>query len=153
MRVPILVVTNQSAIGRGILSAGELESIHEQVCAEAALVGGRIDQFFVCPHAPAERCACRKPKPGLLFQAAARYDLDLARCILVGDSMSDMQAAEAAGCRSIVLVRTGRQGATLDSELAALGARAATTLVMDNLGAAARQIAVAGQLFLETSCE
>ncbi len=165
--VPILVVTNQSAIGRGILDPDVLHAIHAGARAEAQVAGGRLDDFLICPHAPAEGCACRKPKPGLLLQAAARYHLDLRRCVFVGDSLSDMQAAAAAGCPCI-LVRTGRQGPTLDAALSALrtagssvsdapGVRGVESAqVVDDLCAAARLIAgepVLEHLHFETSVE
>lgn len=152
--IPILIVTNQSAVGRGILSASALAAMHERVRAEAAAAGGRIDQFLVCPHAPAEQCACRKPQPGLLRQAAAEYGLDLARCIFIGDSITDLGASEAAGCNAI-LVRTGRQGQALDGMVAALSGRAAMTPIVDDLSAAARLLAAElNYLNLsEASCE
>ncbi len=171
LEVPILVVTNQSVVGRGILGTSALQAIHANVRAEALAAGGRLDDFFVCTHAPADQCACRKPKPGLLQEAAARYDLDLGRCVFVGDSITDMQAAQAAGC-AWLLVRTGRQGATLDAALAATSAqfstgdvneryarRAAATVVMQvvaDLAAAANLIAewaAADHLHFETSSE
>jgi D-glycero-D-manno-heptose 1,7-bisphosphate phosphatase len=135
LQLPILVITNQSAVGRGIISIDGLSSVHAQARAEAEACGGRIDEFFVCPHTPGDGCDCRKPKPGLLLAAAARYDLDLERCVFVGDSITDMQAAVAGGCTSILL-RTGRQGDTLDSMLAALEGAAANTQVVDDLSAA-----------------
>jgi D-glycero-D-manno-heptose 1,7-bisphosphate phosphatase len=139
LELPILVISNQSAIGRGILRVDELDSVHAKARAEALASGGRIDEFFVCPHAPGEGCDCRKPKPGLLKAAAAQYNLDLERCVFVGDSITDMQAAVAAGC-AWILVRTGRQGGSLDSMLAALESAAANTQVVDDLGAAAALI-------------
>jgi D-glycero-D-manno-heptose 1,7-bisphosphate phosphatase len=141
--VPIFVVTNQSAVGRGILDVGALAAIHAQACAEAQAAGGRIDGFWVCPHAPDEGCACRKPQPGLLLAAARQHHLELSRCVFVGDTVTDMQAALAAGCASI-LVRTGRQGQQLDALLAGLtaGAGGSTQVVADV--SAAADLIVAG---------
>lgn len=121
LHIPIIIVSNQSPIGRGILEADTVAAIHERMCSTVAAAGGRIDAFFVCPHRPDEHCACRKPKPGLLLQAAQRFHLDLGRCIFVGDAVTDWQAAQAAGC-ACVLVRTGRQGNQLAELLAALPA-------------------------------
>jgi D-glycero-D-manno-heptose 1,7-bisphosphate phosphatase len=156
--VPVLVVTNQSALGRGILDPSALHAIHAQARAEALAAGGRMDDFLICPHAPADGCTCRKPKPGLLLQAAARYNLDLQSCVFVGDSLTDMQAAEAAGC-GWLLVRTGRQGTTLDfavdAALASLrtdqglesstrgSVETAYARVVDDLAAAAELLAAA----------
>ncbi|MEZ4713789.1 MAG: HAD family hydrolase [Caldilineaceae bacterium] len=117
LSVPVLVITNQSAIGRGIVSQSEIDVIHRRMQQEVSAAGGRIDQVFVCPHRPDENCACRKPRPGLLLQALARYNLVAARTVFIGDSFTDLQAAQAAGCRSM-LVRSGLQGPGLASLLA-----------------------------------
>ena len=109
---PILVISNQSAIGRGLVTSATVNAIHQAAQAKIAAAGGRIDGFFVCPHRPEEACACRKPKPGLLFQAAKRFALDLSQSVFIGDALTDFQAAEAAGCQSI-LVESGLQGAQL----------------------------------------
>jgi D-glycero-D-manno-heptose 1,7-bisphosphate phosphatase len=111
--IPIVVITNQSAIGRGIMEQAAVIEIHRELMREVKNVGGRIDAFFVCPHHPAAGCLCRKPKPGLLFQAAAQFGFSLAEAVFIGDATTDFEAAHAAGCRSI-LVRSGRQGESLD---------------------------------------
>jgi len=111
--IPILVITNQSAIGRGIIQHATVTEIHRELAREVKKAGGRIDAFFVCPHHPADGCLCRKPKPGLLFQAAEQFGFALEAALFIGDSVTDYEAAHAAGCRSI-LVRSGRQGASLD---------------------------------------
>jgi D-glycero-D-manno-heptose 1,7-bisphosphate phosphatase len=111
---PILVVTNQSAIGRGLVRMETVDYIHSCLQRLTAATGGRIDRFYVCPHRPEDHCDCRKPKPGLLRQAAADYDLDLTQCIFIGDSVTDATAAQAVGARCI-LVNTGRQAHTLPS--------------------------------------
>jgi len=148
---PILIVTNQSAIGRGIIDFDVLNTIHARVRAEAVAAGGRIDQFLVCPHAPADQCTCRKPKPGLLLQAAAHYQLELAHCIMIGDSITDLLASEAAGCHCILL-RSGRQGSTLDAMVAALVNKPAAPIV-DDLAAAATMLATAGHTLSKASLE
>ncbi len=103
----VVVVTNQSAVGRGLVTRETLAAINQGIVREVQRAGGRIDAVYACPHAPEDGCACRKPRPGMLVQAAQDLDLDLARSYLVGDAVSDMQAALAAGSRP-VLVRTGR---------------------------------------------
>jgi histidinol-phosphate phosphatase family protein len=105
----VFVVTNQSAIGRGLTSLAEVESIHRQLAFEASSVGGNIEAFLMCPHAPQDECDCRKPAPGLLFQARDRYGVDLESAVMIGDWVTDAKAAKAAGCTSI-LVRSGRNG-------------------------------------------
>ncbi|HNU04078.1 MAG TPA: D-glycero-beta-D-manno-heptose 1,7-bisphosphate 7-phosphatase [Anaerolineae bacterium] len=103
----VVVVTNQSAVGRGLLSRQVLAAINQGIVREVQQAGGRIDAVYACPHTPEAGCTCRKPRPGMLLQAARELEIDLARSWLVGDAVSDMQAAAAAGCRP-VLVRTGR---------------------------------------------
>jgi len=114
LSVPICVISNQSAIGRGLVTAQAVTEMHQRLCDKIAEHGGRIDAFFVCPHRPEDGCNCRKPKPGLLLQAAERYDADLARCVFIGDSYTDFLAAEAAGC-PFIGVESGRQGPRLRS--------------------------------------
>lgn len=106
-RFAVVVISNQSAVGRKQMDLGALEEIHRQMTQEIARAGGRIDGIFYCPHQPTEDCPCRKPRPGLLQQAAASLGLDLGHSFLVGDAQSDMEAALNAGCQP-VLVLTGR---------------------------------------------
>jgi D-glycero-D-manno-heptose 1,7-bisphosphate phosphatase len=104
---PVVVVTNQAGIAHGRLSTAALEGIHRQMVAAIRQGGGDVDAVLHCPHHPAAGCECRKPQPGMLRRAADRLALDLSRSVLVGDHLTDVQAARAAGCRSI-LVLTGR---------------------------------------------
>lgn len=112
LRFPIVIVTNQAAVNRGLVSAGVVDDIHRRMIAHLRQHGGRIDAVLCCPHAPSERCGCRKPEPGLLRTAAARHDVDLARSVFVGDSSADMLAGKRVGCHAI-LVLTGRGRETL----------------------------------------
>lgn len=106
----IVLITNQSPIGRGILSADQVDAINHRLVAEIEAHGGRVDGVYYCPHHPDDGCACRKPQPGLLYQAAQDLDLDLAHSYLIGDAISDLEAGLAAGCRPIfVLTGRGRQ--------------------------------------------
>ncbi|MGL4648387.1 MAG: HAD-IIIA family hydrolase, partial [Caldilineaceae bacterium] len=91
------------------VSQTELEAIHARLRAQILGAGGRLDAVLCCPHHPDEGCPCRKPQPGLLHQAAAHFGLELAECVFVGDSLSDLQAANAAGCPAIH-VATGLAG-------------------------------------------
>ncbi len=118
LNLPIIVISNQSAIGRGLVTRTTVDAIHQQAQVSIQAAGGRIDGFFVCPHHPDANCTCRKPKPGLLAQAAATFKLRLAECTFIGDAITDFQSAQAAGCHSI-LVKSGRQGAQLHKLLAA----------------------------------
>jgi D-glycero-D-manno-heptose 1,7-bisphosphate phosphatase len=111
---PVVVVTNQSAVGRGMLSEAELAAIHATLAELLAARGARLDAIYSCPHHPTEargaflcNCECRKPKPGLLLQAARELGLDLGRSWIVGDSERDLAAGAAVGARG-VLVATGK---------------------------------------------
>lgn len=103
----VLLITNQSIVGRGQITPGVLEQIHAHLFDELGRAGGRVADVFVCPHAPGEGCDCRKPLPGLLLQAAERYGLVLAEHDFVGDSATDIAAARHAGARP-VLVLSGK---------------------------------------------
>lgn len=103
---PVFLFTNQAGVGRGCLTLETLEAIHARLCAEIGAAGGHLTSIYACIHAPEAGCDCRKPKPGLLLQAAAEHSLDLSACYVVGDSPRDIAAAHAAGCRAL-LVLTG----------------------------------------------
>jgi len=103
----IIVVTNQAIINRGIVSAEVVEDIHRRMVQTIQARGGRIDRVLYCPHRPDEHCECRKPRPGLLLQAAQEMGIDLAHSYLIGDAWSDIAAGQAVGCRSL-MVLTGR---------------------------------------------
>lgn len=105
--VALVVVTNQSAIGRGIVSAGTAAEINERMKAAVSEAGGRLDAIYLCPHAPSENCDCRKPKAGLLHGAAADLGIRLDDSFMIGDRPSDVSAAVSAGCRPILLSPSG----------------------------------------------
>ena len=102
----VLVVTNQSGVARGFFDLAILDVIHEKMVQELASVGGYIDEIFFCPHHPDENCLCRKPKPGMLQQIAAKYPIDFSKTFFIGDSFKDILAAQTVGCLPI-LVHTG----------------------------------------------
>ncbi len=104
--VPVVVVTNQSGAARGYFPPSLVEEVHRNLHYLLALAGARLDAIYTCLHAPDAGCLCRKPKPGLLFQAAQDLDLDLSRSYLVGDRYVDLQTAVNAGAQGI-LVLTG----------------------------------------------
>ena len=103
----VIVVTNQSPVGRGMMTRAQVDDIHRQMIEQVNAAGGRIDAVYYCPHRPEAGCACRKPRPGLLLKAGKEHQLDLAASFMVGDSLEDMRAGLEAGCISL-LVRTGR---------------------------------------------
>ena len=104
---PVVVVTNQSAIGRGIVSHREIAGINARMQKQVEAIGGRIDRVLYCPHRPEDECNCRKPQPGMILSAAAHLGIDPHLSFMVGDAMTDVLAAQAAGCLPII-VQTGR---------------------------------------------
>jgi D-glycero-D-manno-heptose 1,7-bisphosphate phosphatase len=107
LNLPIIVITNQGAIGRGMTSCDAVEEIHRRMTIAVQQAGGRIDGVLYCPHHPNDNCSCRKPRPGMLVQAASRWNIDLKRSFLIGDAATDLEAGKAAGCQ-VALVKTGR---------------------------------------------
>lgn len=107
----IVIITNQSAVGRGLISIKTAEQINACLIEKIETAGGRIDGVFMCPHSPLDNCLCRKPSPGLIEQAESSLNLNLARSILIGDALSDILAGQTAGVGQNVLVRTGRGSA------------------------------------------
>lgn len=104
----VVIVTNQSAVGRGLISLETANEINDQLVDFIKSHGGRVDAVYTCPHKPEDDCDCRKPKPGLLLRAADDLSLDLRRSWMIGDAWSDLLAGQAAGVRRVVMVRTGR---------------------------------------------
>jgi len=102
----IVIVTNQSAVGRGLLTLEALDQINAYILDHIVRARGRIDGVYVCLHRPNEGCDCRKPAPGLLLRAARELEIDLPASVMIGDNVTDMRAARAAGVRPI-LVHTG----------------------------------------------
>jgi D-glycero-D-manno-heptose 1,7-bisphosphate phosphatase len=107
----VVVASNQSGIGRGLLDMGALNAINDKMYRVLAQVGGRIDALFYCPHAADANCDCRKPKPGMFIDIAQRFNVDLAGVSSVGDSLRDLQAAATAGAQPM-LVLTGKGAKT-----------------------------------------
>lgn len=103
----IVVITNQSIIGRKWVTPETLEDIFKRMCTAIEAHGGRIHAIFFCPHTPDDGCDCRKPATGLIEQAAETHQIDVSATIMVGDSAKDILCAHEAGCRAAVLVKTG----------------------------------------------
>ena len=103
----IIIITNQSPIGRGLLTEEGLEVIHNNMLFEMEQGGGIVEEVFHCPHAPDEKCKCRKPEPGLFHQVNEKYDIDYANSWFVGDFESDSQVAERVGLKFILAKGNG----------------------------------------------
>ena len=110
----IVVITNQSAVGRGYCSLETLKEIHGKMETMLAQHSGKIAKIYFCPHTPEDNCNCRKPKTGMFAQVAADYNIDLHDVINIGDSLRDMQAGTAIGCTNY-LVKTGNGLQTLST--------------------------------------
>lgn len=104
--LPVIVVTNQSGVGRGYFPESLVQTVNELMTQRLAEAGAKIDAVYYCPHTSAENCTCRKPKTGLLDRAALEHSVDLQRSFVVGDRYGDIELARNARARS-VLVRTG----------------------------------------------
>jgi D-glycero-D-manno-heptose 1,7-bisphosphate phosphatase len=109
--IPVAVVSNQSAVGRGIISADMLERIHHKLRSELAAVGARLDLLLTCPDPPWAASARRKPQPGMLREALEHFRVAPHEAVMIGDQLSDLKAARAAGVAPI-LVRTGKGAET-----------------------------------------
>jgi D-glycero-D-manno-heptose 1,7-bisphosphate phosphatase len=110
----IIIVTNQSAVGRGMMTFHEAQKINERLVKTIGEYGGWVDAVFMCPHKPEDTCICRKPQPGLLLQAAREFSIDLPASWMVGDAWTDILAGQAAGVEGSIIVRTGRGAAQLN---------------------------------------
>jgi histidinol-phosphate phosphatase family protein len=99
----VIIITNQSGIARGYFTEETLGKIHEKMRNDLAEYGAFIDAIYYCPHHPDDNCDCRKPKPGLILRAAAEHDIDLSKSFFIGDSDKDIEAGQAAGCRTVLL--------------------------------------------------
>ena len=102
-----VIASNQSGLARGLFDMDTLNAIHRKMHDELEYVGGHIDGIFFCPHGPSDGCNCRKPRPGLLKQIGERFFTDLKEVSIIGDSLRDIEAAEAVGAHPM-LVLTGK---------------------------------------------
>jgi D-glycero-D-manno-heptose 1,7-bisphosphate phosphatase len=136
--IRLSVATNQSGVGRGLMTLEALQAVHTRMQAEAASAGGPLGAVFCCPHAPDAGCACRKPAPGLIATAITQSGLPAADSLVVGDDERDLDAAMRAGVQA-ALVRTGK-GRETEARLAGRSG----IVVYDDLRALARAV-VAGE--------
>ena len=139
--VRLTVATNQSGVGRGIMSLAQLTAVHDRMLTEAAAGGAAIDTVLFCPHAPDDECSCRKPEPGLIREAISRSGIAAEDSLVVGDAQRDLEAAARAGVRA-VLVRTGKG---LQTEAALRGTE---ITVYESLSQLAHELVRSGTAFM-----
>jgi D-glycero-D-manno-heptose 1,7-bisphosphate phosphatase len=125
----VAIATNQSGLARGLFNEQSLNAIHNKMQTALATFNGHIDYITWCPHGPEENCCCRKPKPGLYDEVARHFGCSLKEIPVVGDSMRDLEAAEAVGANPI-LVKTGKGDKTLRTQTLPKG-----TIIFENLDA------------------
>jgi D-glycero-D-manno-heptose 1,7-bisphosphate phosphatase len=119
LRIPVVVVTNQSGVAHGYFTEAQVAAVHARVGELLGAEDARVDRYYHCPHHPAGKdpryrtaCACRKPEPGMLLQAAGELGIDLTTSCMIGDKLCDVQAGTRAGCVPF-LVRTGHGAAAV----------------------------------------
>lgn len=135
----VAVATNQSGISRGLFDMATLNAIHDKMHRALSQVGGRIDALFYCPHAADDNCSCRKPKTGMIEDIGRRFSLNLHEVFGVGDSLRDLQAFAAAGCKPI-LVRSGKGEETLAAAQLPNQSLPPNTLIFADLAEAVQHI-------------
>jgi len=99
----LVVISNQSGVGRGYYTEEDLSAVHARLLALLSAQGVLLDGAYYCMHTPADQCACRKPEPGMILQAARELGIDLAQSVMVGDKVSDVEAGRRAGCATVLI--------------------------------------------------
>ncbi len=99
----LVIITNQAGIGRGHYTEEDFYNFNNYLIKKLKEKGIRIEKTYFCPHLPEENCDCRKPNPGMIKKAEKDFDLDLSKCWLIGDKLSDIKAGENAGCKSLLI--------------------------------------------------
>ncbi len=134
--IDVVVITNQSALARGLMAPEALADIHQRFESAVTRHRGRIRAILHCPHHPDDHCGCRKPEPGMILQAQARFGLDLERTVMIGDRATDIACGRRAGCGGTILIRS-----RMYDELPRLQQMGvAADLVVDDLAAAVRAL-------------
>ncbi len=114
----LIFVSNQSGIGRGLMTAGQSDAVHQRVLELLAAEGIPIAGSYICPHAPWDHCECRKPSPVLLQAAAAEHAIDFSRSFMVGDKKTDVDLGRITGCRTVLYgTRVTQDNAGADPDL------------------------------------
>ena len=121
----VFVITNQPDIGNNLISTSILKKMHTKLIKKT-----NVDKIFVCTHRKDENCFCRKPKPGMILNAAKKYKIDLKRSFLVGDRASDIEAGQKANCKTIFLDKKYREKAPIKQEATFSNLKEATQYIL-----------------------
>ena len=128
----VVVVSNQRCVAKGLISANDLDTLHQKMRVSLAATGAILDGIYYCPHELDPPCSCRKPAPGMLFDAAHDHAIDLHNSWMIGDSIADTLAGRAAGCRTVLLTENGsRSGQEPDIRARNLSEAVSEILVRD----------------------
>lgn len=132
----LVIVTNQSGVGRGMFDRASVDRVNARLAETLRREGVALDGVYVCPHGPEDDCACRKPAPGLMLEAARALGIDLEASYMVGDKASDAEAGRRAGCRGILTKRARRDAGacTADACVRDLAEAAAWILARSKAG-------------------
>jgi len=130
LKLPLIVVTNQPDVARGAQTREAVDEINAALREKLP----QLTAFYCCFHDTPDNCACRKPKPGLLMEAARAYNIDLGRSFMVGDRWSDVVAGHAAGCRTILIDLPYSKGEKCEPDFRAADLAEATRIIVKELG-------------------
>ena len=120
-----IIVTNQPDIARGLMKKEELRKMHNLIRENLP-----VDDIFICPHDDADNCSCRKPKPGMLLEAAKKWDIDLSESFMIGDSWKDIEAGRNAGCTTLLI--DSPYNKQIDSDLRANELSAVAEIILNS---------------------
>jgi D-glycero-D-manno-heptose 1,7-bisphosphate phosphatase len=129
----IVVITNQRGIALGKMRLIDVEDIHSRMKEAFASHGVKFTDIYFCPHDIGENCQCRKPKPGLLLQAAQEHGLDLSRSWMIGDAVSDIEAGKSAGCKTVRILSAPSQETGVTADITAADLASAARKVLEQL--------------------
>ncbi len=126
----LVIITNQSGIGRGYFTHGDLEKVNMRMCSLFEEKGVKFDGIYACPHVDENKCTCRKPQPGLIFRAAREKDIDISVSYMIGNSKSDVMAGVAAGCRLNFLLGAEKGSLSRNGILSVESAKDAAEIIL-----------------------
>lgn len=130
----IIIVSNQSGIGRGYVTSEEAASVHNKFVSLLKDADIVVDGACYCPHAPEEECSCRKPSPAMLFNAAERLNIDMQNSFMVGDRGVDIETGRRAGCRTVLMEGNKEDGSShVEADYHAENWQDAVRFIIDNL--------------------